>query len=98
LESWQSGNDISRISSVASFFLSGLITNIDKRVMHTSRRALMIFPRSGPVCEGQSSDRYCQNRLQKYKEIIQTDRWKLCHRKGASPLCWPGQHQHQDLA
>ncbi len=81
----EQGEDISKIASVASFFVSRIDSNVDDRIdkklaavvddlnMEARLKAVM-----GKVSIANAKIAY-----QKYKEIIQSDRWKALSEKGA---------------
>ena len=78
------GQDISKIASVASFFLSRIDSNIDSRVDkmlaaatdEESKEKLLSI--KGKVAIANAKIAY-----QEYKKIIQSDRWKALSAKGA---------------
>jgi transaldolase len=80
------GHDISKIASVASFFLSRIDTNIDDKIDEMLKRQgsddlnqearLTAF--KGKVAIANAKIAY-----QKFKEITQTDKWKFLAEKGA---------------
>lgn len=79
------GKDISNIASVASFFLSRIDINIDARIdaklaegMDRIEKKAMLEAVKGKVAIANAKIAY-----QKYKEIIQSDRWKALAAKGA---------------
>jgi transaldolase len=79
------GKDISNIASVASFFLSRIDINIDARIdaklaegMDRIEKKAMLEAVKGKVAIANAKIAY-----QKYKEIIQSDRWKALAEKGA---------------
>lgn len=81
----ESGQDISSIASVASFFLSRIDSNIDARVDEKLKQGsedinMEVRLRSikGKVAIANAKIAY-----QKYKEIINSDRWKALAQKGA---------------
>jgi transaldolase len=78
------GEDISNISSVASFFLSRIDSNIDKRLetaaAATSDGALQTKLRG---LKGKAAIANAKIAYQEYKEIIQSDRWQALAAKGA---------------
>ncbi|MGK7901534.1 MAG: transaldolase [Hormoscilla sp.] len=78
------GQDISKIASVASFFLSRIDTNIDSQIdkmlaaatdAESKEKLLSI---KGKVAIANAKIAY-----QEYKKIIQSDRWKALSAKGA---------------
>ncbi|MBO1348124.1 MAG: transaldolase [Hormoscilla sp. GUM202] len=78
------GQDISKIASVASFFLSRIDTNIDSRVDKMLAAATdeqsqaKLLSIKGKVAIANAKIAY-----QEYKKIIQSDRWKALSAKGA---------------
>ena len=79
------GKDISNIASVASFFLSRIDINIDGRIdaklaegMDRIEKKAMLEAVKGKVAIANAKIAY-----EKYKEIIQSDRWKALAEKGA---------------
>jgi transaldolase len=78
------GDDISNISSVASFFLSRIDSNIDKRLetaaAATSDVALQTKLRG---LKGKAAIANAKIAYQEYKEIINSDRWQALAAKGA---------------
>jgi transaldolase len=78
------GEDISNISSVASFFLSRIDSNIDKRLetaaAATSDVSLQTKLRG---LKGKAAIANAKIAYQEYKAIIQSDRWQALAAKGA---------------
>jgi transaldolase len=78
------GEDISNISSVASFFLSRIDSNIDARLEKaaaaTSDVALQTKLRG---LKGKAAIANAKIAYQEYKEIIKSDRWQALAAKGA---------------
>lgn len=79
------GKDISNIASVASFFLSRIDINIDARIdaklaegMDRIEKKAKLEAVKGKVAIANAKIAY-----QKYKEIIESDRWKALAEKGA---------------
>jgi transaldolase len=78
------GEDISNISSVASFFLSRIDTNIDGKLDHLLKqltdqtKAEKIAALKGKIAIANAKVAY-----QEYKKIIATDRWQALAAKGA---------------
>jgi transaldolase len=78
------GEDISNISSVASFFLSRIDTNIDAKLDHLLKnltdatKAEKISALKGKIAIANAKVAY-----QEYKKIIATDRWLQLAAKGA---------------
>lgn len=82
----EAGEDISKISSVASFFLSRIDTNIDQRIdaklkagVDRIEKEVTLKAIKGKVAIANAKIAY-----QKFKEIIQSDRWKALSAKGAN--------------
>ena len=81
----EAGEDISNISSVASFFLSRIDSNIDNRIDaklaegdKTLEKEAKLAAVKGKVAIANAKIAY-----QKYKEIFGSDRWKALAAKGA---------------
>jgi transaldolase len=78
------GEDISNISSVASFFLSRIDTNIDAKLDHLLKnltdptKTEKISALKGKIAIANAKVAY-----QEYKKIIATDRWQQLAAKGA---------------
>jgi transaldolase len=78
------GEDISNISSVASFFLSRIDTNIDSKLneilkqLTDTSKAEKIAALKGKIAIANAKVAY-----QEYKKIIATDRWQALAAKGA---------------
>jgi transaldolase len=76
------GEDISNISSVASFFLSRIDTNIDakldKLLQADPTKSDKVTALKGKIAIANAKIAY-----QEYKKIIATDRWKALEAKGA---------------
>jgi transaldolase len=78
------GEDISNISSVASFFLSRIDTNIDSKLneilnqLTDTSKAEKIAVLKGKIAIANAKVAY-----QEYKKIIATDRWQALAAKGA---------------
>jgi transaldolase len=78
------GEDISNISSVASFFLSRIDTNIDAKLDHLIKQTddpgkiEKISALKGKIAIANAKIAY-----QEYKKIIATDRWQALEAKGA---------------
>lgn len=85
------GEDISKIASVASFFISRIDTNIDDRADKLSAktndpdRKASLEEIKGKVAIANAKIAY-----QEYKKILQSERWQALAAKGASPqrLLW----------
>lgn len=82
----ESGKDISRISSVASFFLSRIDSNIDKRIDEHLKKGIDDIALDAKLrsVKGKVAIANAKIAYQKYKEIIQIDRWKALSAKGAN--------------
>jgi transaldolase len=81
----EKGEDISKIASVASFFLSRIDSNIDARIdkkLSEGVDDLNMEARLKAV-KGKVAIANAKIAYQKYKEIIQSDRWKALAEKGA---------------
>ncbi|HBB33303.1 MAG TPA: transaldolase [Cyanobacteria bacterium UBA8803] len=79
------GEDISKIASVASFFLSRIDSNIDERIdaklkagVDRIEKEVVLKAIKGKVAIANAKIAY-----DKYKEIIQSDRWQALAAKGA---------------
>ncbi len=75
------GGDVSKIASVASFFLSRIDSNIDKRLdtkIEAGGNADKLSAIKGKIAIANAKVAY-----QKYKEIFGSDRWKALEQKGA---------------
>ncbi|HIK27518.1 MAG: transaldolase [Oscillatoriaceae bacterium SKW80] len=85
------GKDISRIASVASFFISRIDTNIDARLdkliaaTEEPQKQEELRQMKGKFAIANAKIAY-----QKYKEIIKSERWQALAAKGAKPqrLLW----------
>ena len=79
------GKDISKIASVASFFLSRIDINIDKRIDEKLKKGVDEIGADAKLraVKGKVAIANAKIAYQKYKEIIQTDRWKALSAKGA---------------
>ncbi|PSB03171.1 transaldolase [Merismopedia glauca] len=85
------GEDISNISSVASFFLSRIDSHIDAEIDKKLKRASDIVKKAKlEAIKGKVAIANAKIAYQKYKEIIESDRWKALAAKGAKPqrLLW----------
>jgi transaldolase len=80
------GNDINKLASVASFFLSRIDIKIDERIdqrlEHEGTETLNEEARLSQV-KGKVAIANAKIAYQKYKEIIQSDRWQALAAKGA---------------
>ncbi len=75
------GGDVSKIASVASFFLSRIDTNVDQRLdskMAAGGNIEKLKEIKGKIAIANAKIAY-----QKYKEIFSSDRWKALAEKGA---------------
>ena len=78
------GEDISKIASVASFFLSRIDVNIDNRLdaklegLDDAEKKAKITALKGKIAIANAKDAY-----QKYKEIFGSERWQALAAKGA---------------
>ena len=80
------GEDISKISSVASFFLSRIDSNIDDRIDAKLKAGVDRLEKEAELraVKGKVAIANARVAYQKYKEIIATDRWKALAEKGAN--------------
>jgi transaldolase len=79
------GKDISNIASVASFFLSRIDSNIDERIDKKLAEGMDRIEKKAKleVVKGKVAIANAKIAYQKYKEIIESDRWKALVEKGA---------------
>jgi transaldolase len=79
------GKDISNIASVASFFLSRIDSNIDERIDKKLAEGMDRIEKKAKleVVKGKVAIANAKIAYQKYKEIIESDRWKALAEKGA---------------
>ncbi|GET36362.1 transaldolase [Microseira wollei] len=79
------GKDISNIASVASFFLSRIDSNIDGRIDSKLKAGVesINFEAKLRAVKGKVAIANAKIAYQKYKEIIQSARWKALAEKGA---------------
>jgi transaldolase len=78
------GEDISNISSVASFFLSRIDSNIDARLEKAAVAASDVTLQAKlRSLKGKAAIANAKIAYQEYKEIIQSDRWQALAAKGA---------------
>ncbi len=78
----QAGGDVSKVASVASFFLSRIDTNIDNRLdakIKEGGNGAKLISLKGKVAIANAKVAY-----QQYKEIFGSDRWQALAAKGAS--------------
>lgn len=79
------GEDISKISSVASFFLSRIDSNIDGQIDEKLKGVTDISMQAKlEAVKGKVAIANAKIAYQKYKEIIQGDRWQALAAKGAN--------------
>ncbi|WNZ23374.1 transaldolase [Leptolyngbya sp. NK1-12] len=79
------GEDISKITSVASFFLSRIDSNIDERIDQKLKGMDQITAREKLLAiKGKIAIANAKLAYQEYKKIIATDRWKALAAKGAN--------------
>jgi len=80
------GEDISKIASVASFFLSRIDINIDERIDQKLTAGVDRMEKKAKLeaVKGKIAIANAKIAYQKYKEIVQTDRWKALAEKGAN--------------
>ena len=79
------GKDISKIASVASFFLSRIDSNIDGRIDNKLKAGVESINVEAKLraVKGKVAIANAKIAYQKYKEIIESDRWKALAAKGA---------------
>ncbi|MFB2896557.1 transaldolase [Aerosakkonemataceae cyanobacterium BLCC-F50] len=79
------GKDISKIASVASFFLSRIDSNIDSRIDNKLKAGVESINVEAKLrtVKGKVAIANAKIAYQKYKEIIESDRWKALAAKGA---------------
>lgn len=80
------GKDISKISSVASFFLSRIDSNIDGKIDSKLKAGVDDLNLEAKLksVKGKVAIANAKIAYQKYKEIIKSDRWKALSAKGAN--------------
>ena len=85
LEKRASGEDISNIASVASFFLSRIDSNIDKRIDEKLKKGIDDIAVQAKLTsvKGKVAIANAKVAYQKYKEIFGSDRWQALAAKGA---------------
>ncbi|OKH26291.1 transaldolase [Chroogloeocystis siderophila] len=78
------GKDISNIASVASFFLSRIDSNIDKRIDDKLAEGIddLSLKAKLEALKGKVAIANAKIAYQKYKEIFSSDRWKALQEKG----------------
>ena len=72
------GHDISTIASVASFFVSRVDTEVDKRLAAIGTPEALALKGKAAIANARLA-------YQRYEEMIATDRWKSLERAGARP-------------
>ncbi|KAF3889292.1 MULTISPECIES: transaldolase [Nostocales] len=79
------GKDISKIASVASFFLSRIDNNIDKRIDEKLKKGVddIAMEAKLKAVKGKVAIANAKIAYQKYKEIFGSDRWQALAAKGA---------------
>jgi transaldolase len=79
------GKDISKIASVASFFLSRIDSNIDKRIDEKLQKGVEDIGLKAKLTavKGKVAIANAKIAYQKYKEIFGSDRWHALAAKGA---------------
>lgn len=79
------GKDISKIASVASFFLSRIDSNIDKRIDDKLKAGVTAIEQEVKLkaIKGKIAIANAKIAYQKYKEITQSDRWQALAAKDA---------------
>lgn len=87
----KAGEDVSKIASVASFFISRIDVKIDEAIDEQLKHVTEL-PKKAKLEEikGKVAIANAKIAYQKYKEIIQSDRWQALAAKGANPqrLLW----------
>ena len=80
------GEDISKISSVASFFLSRIDSNIDKKIDDKLKKGVDIIEEEVKLraVKGKIAIANAKIAYQEYKKIVQSDRWKALSAKNAN--------------
>jgi len=81
----EQGQDISKIASVASFFLSRIDSNIDERIDKKLAEGTDRIEKKATLeaVKGKVAIANAKVAYQEYKKIIQSDRWKALAEKGA---------------
>ena len=79
----EAGEDISRVASVASFFLSRIDVMIDERIDSKLESAQGEAKEKLEAIKGKVAIANAKIAYQKYKEIFSSDRWKALADKGA---------------
>ncbi|MEQ8999452.1 MAG: transaldolase [Coleofasciculus sp. B1-GNL1-01] len=82
----EKGEDISKIASVASFFLSRIDSKIDDRIDEKLHAGVDRIEKDAKLedVKGKVAIANAKIAYQKFKEIIQSDRWKALSAKGAN--------------
>ena len=80
------GEDISKISSVASFFLSRIDSNIDKKIDDKLKKGVDRIEEEAKLraVKGKIAIANAKIAYQEYKKIVQSDRWKALSAKNAN--------------
>ncbi|KAB8318964.1 transaldolase [Tolypothrix campylonemoides VB511288] len=80
------GQDISKISSVASFFLSRIDSNIDAKIDAKLKKGVDDITQEAKLkaVKGKVAIANAKIAYQEYKKIIQTEQWKALSAKGAN--------------
>ncbi|WP_250124753.1 transaldolase [Chroococcidiopsis sp. CCMEE 29] len=80
------GKDISKLASVASFFLSRIDSNIDQRIDEKLKQGVDDISTEAKLraVKGKVAIANAKIAYQQFKEIIQSDRWKALSAKGAN--------------
>lgn len=82
----EKGEDISKLASVASFFLSRIDSKIDDRIDEMLNQGVDRLEKEAKLrtIKGKVAIANAKLAYQKYKEIIQSDRWQALAAKGAN--------------
>jgi transaldolase len=82
----EKGEDISKLASVASFFLSRIDSKIDDRIDEKLHAGVDRIEKDAKLedVKGKVAIANAKIAYQKFKEIIQSDRWKALSAKGAN--------------
>lgn len=81
----KAGEDISKISSVASFFISRIDVKIDEAIDEQLKHATELQKKAQlEQIKGKVAIANAKIAYQKYKEIVQSDRWQALAAKGAN--------------
>ncbi|WP_254567738.1 transaldolase [Oscillatoria sp. HE19RPO] len=87
----KAGQDVNKIASVASFFISRIDVKVDEAIDEKLKHVTEL-PQKAKLEEikGKVAIANAKIAYQKYKEIIQSDRWQALAAKGANPqrLLW----------